>query len=473
VTILSRAMAVRVLAGVLAAGLLGPGLPAVAAAEGAPATRYTMTDLGTLGGAGSDPMAVSDSGTVVGQANRADGSKQAFLWANGKMTDLGTLGGAGSVAFGVNAADQAVGQADTPTGEHAVLWDHGSMHDLHPAGATSSAAFAINNAGLVVGTARGGPYGPLDQAIWWKAGTSAPLPLQPAPSSVQTLSVNEAGHVVGSELTAHAMSAIVTVIAPTGIDWATPTATPRVLPYLALRINGAGQVAGVAGPNVELGSSGHPVLVQGDQQTNLDDQLPPGSTWRGVDGQANGINDAGQVVGYESDSASDEHAFLWDRGQGIDLNEVTKLPTGWELASAIAINNHGQIAAWADGSNLPQGHAVLLTPVSAAATSAPKVSAATSSVPPSCQLVLGFKVLHDLVPSTVGNCLDDEGHNPANGDALQHTSGGLLVWRKADNWTAFTDGYHTWVNGPYGLHERLNTQRFSWEANPDGLPVVR
>jgi hypothetical protein len=111
--------------------------------------------------------------------------------------------------------------------------------------------------------------------------------------------------------------------------------------------------------------------------------------------------------------------------------------------------------------------------VSAAATSAPKVSAATSSVPPSCQLVLGFKVLHDLVPSTVGNCLDDEAHNPANGDALQHTSGGLLVWRKADNWTAFTDGYHTWVNGPYGLHERLNTQRFSWEANPDGLPVVR
>jgi hypothetical protein len=58
------------------------------------------------------------------------------------------------------------------------------------------------------------------------------------------------------------------------------------------------------------------------------------------------------------------------------------------------------------------------------------------------------------------------------GDAIQHTTGGLLVWRKLDNWTTFTDGFHTWVNGPYGLQERLNDQRFGWEANPDGLPVV-
>jgi len=64
-------------------------------------------------------------------------------------------------------------------------------------------------------------------------------------------------------------------------------------------------------------------------------------------------------------------------------------------------------------------------------------------------------------------------HNPQNGDALQlTTTGGMLVWRKADNWTAFTDGYRSWINGPNGLQERLNTQRFSWEANPNGLAVV-
>ena len=48
----------------------------------------------------------------------------------------------------------------------------------------------------------------------------------------------------------------------------------------------------------------------------------------------------------------------------------------------------------------------------------------------------------------------------------------MLVWRKADNWTAFTNGYWTWINGPGGLVKRLNTQRYSWEANPENLPLV-
>ncbi|MCL4544009.1 MAG: CAP domain-containing protein [Chloroflexi bacterium] len=91
---------------------------------------------------------------------------------------------------------------------------------------------------------------------------------------------------------------------------------------------------------------------------------------------------------------------------------------------------------------------------------------------PSCQFMLGFAALEQMIPKIVGVCLDNEQHNPANGDGLQHTTGGLLVWRKADNWTAFTDGYRTWINGPYGLVERLNMQRFRWEANPQGLPVI-
>jgi plastocyanin len=39
------------------------------------------------------------------------------------------------------------------------------------------------------------------------------------------------------------------------------------------------------------------------------------------------------------------------------------------------------------------------------------------------------------------------------------------VWRKADNWTAFTDGHQTWLNGPFGLQRRLNTTRFAWEGD--------
>jgi hypothetical protein len=86
--------------------------------------------------------------------------------------------------------------------------------------------------------------------------------------------------------------------------------------------------------------------------------------------------------------------------------------------------------------------------------------------------VLGFADLHNLLPNIVGSCVDDEQHNPVNGDALQQTTGGLLVWRKSDNWTAFTDGSQSWVNGPLGLQQRSNNQRFWWEGNPEGLAIV-
>jgi hypothetical protein len=91
---------------------------------------------------------------------------------------------------------------------------------------------------------------------------------------------------------------------------------------------------------------------------------------------------------------------------------------------------------------------------------------------PSCQFVLGFKALHDMDPGDVGGCVDNQSLAASSGDQQQHTTNGLLVWRKADNWTAFTNGYLTWINGPSGLAQRLNTQRFSWEANPEGLPLA-
>ncbi|HLE81582.1 MAG TPA: hypothetical protein VJA25_09845, partial [Dehalococcoidia bacterium] len=64
-----------------------------------------------------------------------------------------------------------------------------------------------------------------------------------------------------------------------------------------------------------------------------------------------------------------------------------------------------------------------------------------------CTFVLGFQAIHDTIPEVVGDCRVDQHYNPDNGDALQETTGGMLVWRKADNFTAFTDGYRSWVNG--------------------------
>jgi hypothetical protein len=97
--------------------------------------------------------------------------------------------------------------------------------------------------------------------------------------------------------------------------------------------------------------------------------------------------------------------------------------------------------------------ALLLVPAGAKAAALPA---------PPCAFILGFKLLHDAIPQTVGACLANQFY-AVNGDAQQGTSNGLLVWRKSDNFTAFTDGYRSWVNGPYGIQQRLNSQRFSWE----------
>jgi len=60
-----------------------------------------------------------------------------------------------------------------------------------------------------------------------------------------------------------------------------------------------------------------------------------------------------------------------------------------------------------------------------------------------CVYTLGFRTLRDMIPDIAGDCIENEWHNAENGDGLQRTTRGMMVWRKLDNWTAFTDGYMT------------------------------
>ncbi len=85
-----------------------------------------------------------------------------------------------------------------------------------------------------------------------------------------------------------------------------------------------------------------------------------------------------------------------------------------------------------------------------------------------CEFVLGFAAIKTLITlsegeNRVGACLENESFDPSTGEATQRTDGGLLTWRKVDNWTAFSDGQRTWVNGPYGLQSRPDGDLLSWE----------
>jgi hypothetical protein len=102
----------------------------------------------------------------------------------------------------------------------------------------------------------------------------------------------------------------------------------------------------------------------------------------------------------------------------------------------------------------------------AALAGAQPVNSAAAATPGDCGFTFGFQALHDQIPGIVGECRNDEYHGD-NGDGLQLTQGGLLVWRKADNWTAFTNGSTTWLLGPSGVQSRPNAGPFfSWEATP-------
>jgi hypothetical protein len=104
-------------------------------------------------------------------------------------------------------------------------------------------------------------------------------------------------------------------------------------------------------------------------------------------------------------------------------------------------------------------------------TATPGSVALASGGDSGCTFVLGFAELRRMVgPEVVGDCVENQ-RFAEDGDARQQTTMGELVWRKADNVTAFTDGHQTWIVGPQGLQKRLNDDRFAWEAG--GATVAR
>ena len=93
---------------------------------------------------------------------------------------------------------------------------------------------------------------------------------------------------------------------------------------------------------------------------------------------------------------------------------------------------------------------------------------------PGCQFILGFADFHRALAGRDGTCLTDEFPDPkGTGDTLQLTSlpspNGLMVWNKATNSMRWTDGNKTWAYSKCLLQERLNTEVFAWELNPNLL----
>ncbi len=77
---------------------------------------------------------------------------------------------------------------------------------------------------------------------------------------------------------------------------------------------------------------------------------------------ANDINNRGTVVGWATLPLDQRVGFIYLDGEMIDLNTLVDPGSGWHILEASAINDAGQILAFACGNNAPCNY-LLLTPV--------------------------------------------------------------------------------------------------------------
>lgn len=344
------------------------------------AQLYSVTDLGTLGGAWSDATGINATGQAVGSSGLPDFAGHAFRTApnspiNPVMDDVGTFGATGgkgdhSEGSGINASGQVVGGSFVIYGGifHAFRTAPNSpinlaTDDLGTLGDGFSTASGINDSGQVVG------YSSLTGAVAPHAFRTAPnSPINPATDDLGTLGgissqaagINAFGQVVGiaslaGDTTYRAFrTAPNRAINPATDDLGTLGGSSS----MASHINLFGQVVGMSYTPGD--AAGHAFRTAANTPINAaTDDL---GTLGGSSSYANSIDDYGQVVGWAytaGDTA--QRAFLYSSGLMHDLNNLIPAGSGCELVGAADINDAGQIAA--NGNCGGQGHAVLLTPV--------------------------------------------------------------------------------------------------------------
>lgn len=351
--------------------------------------RYSVIDLGTLGGSYSRAYAISDSGFIVGVSSLASGEQHPFLYQNGVMTDLGLLpglppnsgenhhtrtassefginglqgsnvvnnnsrekiglrplGSEPSSANGVNNLGQVVGNSILQDNQesHGFLYQNGTMMDIGTISGNVSVATGINDSGYVVGYSDIAPISSPKHAFRYRNGIMADLGTIGYIYSF-AYGINKAGDVVGGSTRADSTNTSFLYQNDTMIDIGR---LPGGLQSEAHAINNFGHVVGYS--NLPI-SGQHAYIYRNGVMTDL------GAL--GILSWGLGINDSDQVVGWTYIASSTIHACLWEADAIKDMNTLIDPGSGWVLQYAYGINNRGEIVG--AGTHNGQTHAFLL-----------------------------------------------------------------------------------------------------------------
>lgn len=348
--------------------------------------RYKIDKYPSLGGTLSRGMAISDRGWVAGWSNHPDGSREAALWRRQGIKPLGTLGGPSSTVPwpGLNEDGMVVGISQTdevdPLDEdwacefggflpettnlicRGFVWENGRMWELPTLGGNHGFAADVNQRGQIVGWAETPVHdATCDQttkqrlrfrAVIWEQrqeqkGRFRKQQLRPLGDDATSAAtaINNEGQAVG--ISGDCDQGVGRFSAIHAVIWdrnGNPTEIPNLggtTWHTPMDINEKGHVVGFSNPP-EPGDPGEFVsqaflwingsAIAKNLGTLDDDPLS----------EAFAINNRNQVVGISFGGATSPRAFIWEKGELQDLNDLVDISPD-TLLSAQDINDEGQI----------------------------------------------------------------------------------------------------------------------------------
>ncbi len=326
------------------------GLSALAGAAWAQPV-YTYVNVGTLGGSSTYGLGINASGEVTGYSWTAgNASCHAFIYSHGRMRDLGTLGGNSSIGNCINDNGEVTGSSSprpTPKNgdpnDRGFIYSHGRMRDLGTLGGTACVGKSINNHGDITGNSTL-PGDQVRHAFLYTNGRMSDLGAFGATNS-EGVAINDAGMIAGNciaDTTAGAFLYADGVAVTFGGNATAMNDWGEVL--------GSFTVPGEAWPRPFLYSTGR------RREIGVVDAAP--GFW------PLGINRWNQIVGVTRTDGGWRYGFLYSallQDVAALLDENVFDIFGWDVVSARAINDSGQIVcdAWDGAVN----RCLLLTPV--------------------------------------------------------------------------------------------------------------